>query len=247
VIVRGFIVSSALCVASASRADPLIAKSTLQLVIVTSDGWRADHAKLQRWERAKGGSFHVVDPALTVVLGSTGLGWGAGEDEALSEEPKRAATEPTKREGDKRAPAGVFVLDGAFGDLAAAPPGTRISYRATSPTLLCVDDPASADYNRIVEGAEARPHASAEHMRVGSGVYALGLVISHNAARTPQRGSCVFMHIWDSKERPTVGCTALARAELATVIAWLNPAAQPRLVQLPRPVYRARKAAWGLP
>jgi hypothetical protein len=31
------------------------------------------------------------------------------------------------------------------------------------------------------------------------------------------------------------------------VFRWLDPAKRPVLVQLPRSVYRARRAAWGLP
>ena len=246
-MVRSAALALVLLVARITAAEPVIAPSTRQLIVVTSDGWRADHASLQRWERAPGGAFRAVGPAVPVVVGSTGMGWGAGEDEAVTSGPPRGAKEPQKREGDARAPAGIFAFDGAFGDQGAAPAGTRIVFRETTPTLLCVDDPASLDYNRIVDSAQAKPHTSAEHLRVRSGVYALGLVIAHNAAHTAERGSCVFMHIWDAKERPTVGCTAMTRSAIEALIGWLDPAAQPRLVQLPSSVYRVRRASWGLP
>ncbi len=45
----------------------------------------------------------------------------------------------------------------------------------------------------------------------------------------------------------TVGCTAMDIANLHDVLAWLDPAASPLVVQLPQATYDVVKTAWGLP
>jgi hypothetical protein len=39
----------------------------------------------------------------------------------------------------------------------------------------------------------------------------------------------------------------MARDRIAAVLRWLEPAAQPLLVQLPQPVLEGVRTAWGLP
>ena len=63
----------------------------------------------------------------------------------------------------------------------------------------------------------------------------------------PGGGSCIFLHLRSGPESVTAGCTALDAAPLERLLAWLDPAARPVLVQLPEGEYRARAAAWGLP
>ena len=223
-----------------AAAAPVLGAQTRQLVVVTSAAWPATTGTLRRFERRRDGAWHAVGAEHAVALGEAGLGWGAGDDPARG----RAPDEPRKREGDRRAPAGVFALEGAFGD-GAPPPGTRLAYRAIA-DLICVDDPAAPDYNRVLPRGVARAHRSHETL-AGVKDYALGVVVAHN--RAPVRagaGSCVFLHL-GAPATPTVGCTAMPRDVLAELVAWLDPAAAPRLVQLPREVYRSRRGSWGLP
>jgi L,D-peptidoglycan transpeptidase YkuD (ErfK/YbiS/YcfS/YnhG family) len=156
---------------------------------------------------------------------------------------------PEKREGDNRAPAGVFRLSQATG-YAEAPAGARIKYRRASAALRCVDDPASPSYNQLVEAPTLgkTAWASDEPMLRTDGMYALAIVVDHNRDPVePGAGSCIFIHPWVTAGVPSPGCTMLARAPVERLVRWLDPAAHPLLVQLPRTVSRAVGGHWALP
>jgi D-alanyl-D-alanine dipeptidase len=138
---------------------------------------------------------------------------------------------PVKREGDGRAPAGVFALPFLFGEGADR---FRYPYRRMGNAHRCVDDRRSRFYNRIVEqGKVERDWRSAERMKFPSGLYRYGIFVAHNPRNVPGGGSCIFLHIKKPSGKPTVGCTAMSRKELVTVMQWLDPALHPVLVQGP--------------
>ena len=201
-------------------------------MLVTSSEWAASEARLQRWQADGAGAWKEVGAAIPVTLGSAGLGWGLGLH--------REATGPRKREGDRRSPAGVFTLGDAFGYAASAPAGVRVRYRGADRRDYFVDDVASADYNqwrRIPAPAPNEPGerwGSFERMRREDAAYELGLVVQHNAACVPGAGSAIFVHVWGAPHAPTLGCTAMSKEDLLTLLRWLNPAAAPVLVQAPR-------------
>lgn len=213
-----------------------------QLLVVVSEGWKSSSASLQRWRR-EGHRWTRVGDAIPVVVGHAGLGWGAGLDDAHG----RGASDPLKREGDRRAPAGVFALEEAFGsDL--QPDGVRLPYRVTADELLCIDDPEAQAYNRVTSRKDAGTYATAEQMHRNDGLYALGIIVRHNFDPIrPGAGSCIFMHVWSKPGKATIGCTAMQKKDLAALLTWLDPAEHPLLVQLPRAVYAARRASWRLP
>jgi hypothetical protein len=74
-------------------------------------------------------------------------------------------------------------------------------------------------------------------MRRADDLYKWGIFVAHNAAATPGAGSCIFMHIWKNSSTATIGCTAMAERHLVRLLRWLDPAAQPLLVQMPRADY----------
>jgi len=212
-----------------------------QLLVVTSPDWTSPTARLQRWRRTDGG-WIAVGGLVPVRLGRTGLGWGRGLDPASGRTPG----EPVKREGDERAPAGVFELGPAFGELPRYTDGTRLSLRVTTRALRCVDDPASALYNQLTESPSG--YESAEVMARGDLQYSIGVFVAHNPAPLrPGAGSCIFLHVWAAPESATVGCTAMAIEAMAQLVGWLDERERPLLVQLPDEVYRARREAWKLP
>lgn len=181
-----------------------------QLIVVVSESWDCPTGTLYRMG---------ADP-IPVALGKKGLAWGA--------EP--FAEGPLKREGDGKSPAGFFRLGPAFGK-AASIPGCKLAYRQVSKQLFCVDDPLSADYNRLVYGKGS--WKSAESM--DHPLYTHGLVIQHNwCDPEPHKGSCIFMHLWEGDGRGTAGCTAMSKKNLLALLTWLDPAKNPLLVQLPR-------------
>jgi L,D-peptidoglycan transpeptidase YkuD (ErfK/YbiS/YcfS/YnhG family) len=118
-----------------------------------------------------------------------------------------------------------------------------------SPTLRCVDDVASAFYNRIVDEALVKKDwTSAEDMRRTDELYRLVVVVGHNDSPvTPGGGSCIFLHLRANPTSTTAGCTAFDAAPMEALVRWLDPAKRPVLVQLPRAVYAALRRSWNLP
>ena len=219
--------------------------SSRQLLLCLADDWQATHGRLQRFERSPAGGWAAVGSVLPVTLGRAGLAWGRGLHPAQEGR--------TKREGDGRAPAGTFAITAVFGDGAADSlpvPAARLPYLGATRDLKCVDDPASAHYNRIVDqsAVAAVDWASSEDMLRADGRYAVGAVVAHNAAPPVAGcGSCVFLHVWQAPGVPTAGCTAMALADMNEIAGWLDGAAAPVLVQLPQAEYERLRAAWALP
>jgi len=78
--------------------------------------------------------------------------------------------------------------------------------------------------------------------------HSLKLEIRHNTdPPQPGMGSAIFFHIRRGPERMTAGCATMKRKDLIELIQWLNPAASPHCVLLPRHEYLARKSTWKLP
>jgi L,D-peptidoglycan transpeptidase YkuD (ErfK/YbiS/YcfS/YnhG family) len=223
-------------------AAPIPAESR-QLVLSVSRSWAASEAEVRRYERpGPDRPWSPVGPSMTAALGRSGLAWGRGLH------PRGLAGE-TKREGDGRAPAGVFELRRATGYAPSPPPGTRLEYRQATSSLRCVDDPRSRYYNRLVdEGPTEKDWTSAEEMRRQDELYRLVVWVGHNdAPALPEAGSCIFLHIRRRAPSTTVGCTALEAADMDELLRWLDPGKGPVLVQLPAAVRDELRASWGLP
>ena len=237
-------VSSVSILSSQNGASVLA--SVRQFLLVVAPDWEACSGQLQRFERRHtDGEWQAIGPAIAVTLGKSGLAWGRGLH------PQIAG--PEKREGDGRAPAGIFAITGLFGSSAPDSPfahAAKLPYLTATPDLKAIDDPASAYYNRIVDqSAVPQPDwTSCEDMLRSDERYAVGAVVAHNAEPpVPGAGSCVFLHVWAGEGVPTAGCTAMALADMSEIAGWLDASAAPLLVQLPQAEYAARRAAWGLP
>ena len=238
-------VSLAAC-ASAPRTG-LPWSNAQQLIVVTTANWDADHGRLRRFEKAPGESqWHEAGSVAPVMVGRAGSAWGIGLHPAQRSGPQ-------KREGDGRAPAGVFALGTAFGY------GERVAtawpYRGMDAGDYCIDVPDSPLYNRLVNTQEAGEQAvagSTEPMRRdlhagGDQRYRLGFVIEHNPHAQPGAGSCIFAHLWKQPGEPTSGCTAMSDVAMAQTLEWLDPQRRPVFVLLPEGEYRRLRAAWDLP
>jgi D-alanyl-D-alanine dipeptidase len=213
-----------------------------QLLIVTTPSWSATSGTMSMFERdATYAPWHSRRIRISIVVGKAGLGWGRGV--AYGER----TSEPNKKEGDNKAPAGIFVLHGVFGYAPKAP--SKMQYLALSPNILGIDDPQSRYYNQLIDQSKIdnRDWRTAEEMFRKDDLYKWGVVVDHNVPPQPGAGSCIFLHIWRGPGTSTVGCTAMAEKDMLDVIRWLDPAFAPLLVQLPRPVYDERRANWNLP
>jgi D-alanyl-D-alanine dipeptidase len=215
-----------------------------QIVVVVTPSWTSTTGTIQRFERATtSADWSPIGSAAPVVVGRTGIAWGAGFDDVSRDGPH-------KHEGDGKAPAGIFPLDTAFG---FAPrdsmQAVKLPYVQLLPTTDCVDDTASAHYNTVVDKSTV-PSVdwnSAERMREVA-QYKIGVIVGYNAAPPVKgRGSCIFLHIWAGPESHTAGCTAFDEAKLRDVMMWLDPGKRPLLVQLTANDYASLQGTWKLP
>ena len=197
---------------------------TKQLLVVTTKSWSTPTGSLQRYERHDT-SWQKVGNKINIKLGRNGLGWGIGQHEV----PKDAKI--MKKEGDGKAPAGIFKLKQAFG---YAPFKIEYPYEVYKETDHCVDDVNSKFYNKIVDSTKIeRDYKSHERMKFPKDYYKYGIVVDHNgitegAKSKKGAGSCIFIHI---KNVPTASCTVMNESEIQEVLRWLDPTAEPLLVQ----------------
>lgn len=250
---QALIAASAVSLASCASVD---APSTAlpwahaqQLVVVTSAEWDAPAGELHRFERVdgpRGVRWREVGGVVPVMLGRAGSAWGIGLHPAQ-------ASGPQKREGDGRAPAGVFTLGTAFGYAEILQ--TALPYTGMDAGDYCIDVPASPLYNRIVDTDDVGQSAvagSTEPMRRdlhanGDQRYRSGFVIEHNPAAQPGAGSCIFAHLWKAPGEATAGCTAMDDGVMQQLLGWLDPARKPVFVLLPEAEYRRLGSQWDLP
>ena len=204
---------------------------TSQLIVVETPHWNSSEGVMKRFEK-RGGKWVQIGKAHRVTIGRNGLAWGIG----LHSIPKGAAK--IKKEGDGRAPAGVFRLMHAFGYESLQ---TGYPYKVYEAHHHCVDDSHSRYYNSIVDSTKIkRDYRSFEYMKFPKNYYKYGVVVDHNrfgsGRSTPEAGSCIFIHI---KHIPTAGCTALkSEKAMRELILWLDASKHPVLVQAPKGVIK---------
>jgi D-alanyl-D-alanine dipeptidase len=194
------------------------------------------------YEREAGSPWHQIQSEIPVVVGKTGLAWGRGLF------PTQPIPGPIKKEGDNKAPAGVFQLGSVFG-YAPETPSTKMPYLILTKTIVGIDDPQSEHYNKLVDQSkiEVPDWRTSEKMRRGDKLYKWGVVVNHNMPPQPGAGSCIFLHVWRNSATGTAGCTATSEQDLLRVIGWLDPDRNPLLVQMPRLLYEQLRAQWKLP
>ncbi|MEP7051700.1 MAG: L,D-transpeptidase family protein [Pseudomonadota bacterium] len=221
--------------AAAAPPSPIPARSR-QLLLVRSAGWAASVGSLQRYHREPNANWQVVGKPLQVNLGKRGMAWGRGLH--------AAQPGPVKVEGDNRTPAGVFRLGSLFGYAPERPANAAASYPYIhiGVRTVCVEDVHSPRYNEIIDGTPTAPMLRAD------GVFRLGFVIEQNAPdAVAGAGSCVFFHVQRGPAQPTHGCTSAPLTDVQSLAGWLEPEAQPIIVELPEGEYSRLKAEWRLP
>ena len=239
----------------ASASTNAVTNSTQAIIVITPD-WTSITGRLVCVERSSASDAWRVAGAsnrpgrasalaFAITVGKIGLGWGAGIH------PKSAVAGPAKHEGDGRSPAGIFKLGTAFGYAPASDvPWIHLPYQQCTSELKCVDDAKSASYNTLVRPSSIskKDWDSFEDMRRADNLYRLGVFVEHNTnPKTSGGGSCIFLHIWQGREWPTTGCTAMPTEKIETLLRWLKTQHNPLLIQLPIHVYHQLVGEWKLP
>ena len=158
----------------------------------------------------------------------------------------------TRVQNSGTTPRGTFSITTAFG--LKANPGTKISYKHVEAWDYWVGDQQDPrTYNLYQPYASAQRSwrtSQAERLGAYPTQYEYAAVIDFNrpaastvkwnytyneyATSTPvnvKLGSAIFLHI--NGAGSTGGCVSLRRADLITVLKWLDPAKKPRIVMAP--------------
>lgn len=225
--------------------------SSKQVVLGITDRWTSSTATLYRFERTTEGGWVHVGNAVPARLGPNGLAWGIGIAGANDTNGPAAKKGPSKVEGDGRAPAGAFNLGPVFGYDRAWVRKTAMPFVTVGPKDLFVEDPESPLYNTHIrlDHLPVAAWETREQMQQGDAAHRFKVFVGHNAnPPIAGKGSAIFIHIWRGKgTKVTSGCTAMNATALEAMVRWLNPAASPVYVLLPRDVYQEVQSSWGLP
>lgn len=133
-----------------------------------------------------------------------------------------------RHEGDRTTPAGVF----GFGSVmygVAQNPGVHYRYHRIVCGDWWVEDSRSPYYNRfhhVACGSRPPFRVTDEDMSHSPTSYRHFAFIRFNTDPVvPGRGSGIFLHV--TTGRPTLGCVALQRPNLLTILRWLRPEGKP--------------------
>jgi L,D-peptidoglycan transpeptidase YkuD (ErfK/YbiS/YcfS/YnhG family) len=182
-----------------------------QVVTVEAPSVTSTVASVSLWSRV-GTCFVRVDGPWTASIGSSGLS-------------------SHKVEGDATTPIGEYSIGPVMYGIAPNP-GVAYEYHR----LVCGDwwdeAPSSPMYNRFVHvpcGTAPPFGGDSEALWRVVPQYDYFAVVDYNAAPiVPGRGSAIFVH--ETTGVPTAGCVALRTGALLTLLRWLRPVDDPRIV-----------------
>lgn len=219
-----------------------------QALVGITDTWSSSKVTLTLYQK-KAGQWQPVNQAWQGRLGKSGSAWGLGIH------PLIQSKAPIKKEGDWRAPAGIFKIGGAYGYAASIQKQPSMTYRDITTKDLWVEDQHSTSYNRhvILDHQPTTKWEKNAQMRQNDHAHSLKLYIAHNDAMLggkpiPGRGSAIFFHIWrGGGSRPTAGCTTMHETQLKKLISLIKPSQNPVYILLPQTEYKHLKKSWKLP
>ena len=191
--------------AASAQICPAPLGEARRLVLVTTETMDSTPAMMQWFERASArDKWRASGGAEPALVGRAGIAWAPAFRQFAR------PGEPVKFEGDKRTPAGVYPIGGTFG----TEPSTRPSHISVTNDTVCVDDPDSPEYNKIVSRAHVGPKVHAENMSKALPMYRHGLLIDYPTDAAAKAGSCIFIHVWRSPTKGTGGCVSMPEARL---------------------------------
>ena len=160
-----------------------------QVISVTTPHYGSVHATVRAFAKS-GSNWHQVAGPWSARIGRNGF-----------------AHPGQKHEGDGKVPSGSYHFSYFFG--VAPNPGVRFRWRHASRNDYWDDDSTSSRYNTWVDARHHSPGASPEPLHV-SPSYDDVAAIAYNTARTPYKGSAIFLHV--THHSPTSGCVAATAA-----------------------------------
>jgi L,D-peptidoglycan transpeptidase YkuD (ErfK/YbiS/YcfS/YnhG family) len=134
--------------------------------------------------------------------------------------------ESDKREGDGKTPLGIYPLRGVyFRADRIAQPLTLLPTLAIESDMGWCDASDDAQYNKFIRHPSS---SGAEHLWREDGLYDIIVTLGHNDDPVvPNRGSAIFLHCCKYGDsgamKPTLGCVAIPRSQLLSVLAVATP------------------------
>jgi len=175
-----------------------------------------------------------VGAKFALSFGRNGLGW------SFDQTAYGQAGAPTKREGDKRTPAGIFRAGQPF----SLRESNLKNYLRLSEGTVCVDDIRSKKYNQVTRLSDIKKNMSHEKMwRIE--LYSSGVIVDTPTNQKKRGGSCIFLHVWRSPGKPTAGCVASDEINIQR-IQQLFSSAKSAVALLPKDALKAFEIC-GLP
>jgi len=123
-------------------ADYKLPASTTQAIVGITENWSSSHVNLGIYEK-KAGKWQLVGSFWKGRLGRNGSAWGLGSSPTMGTS--------YKKEGDGKAPAGVFSIGDAYGYAPAISKQSGLTYHKVTTKDLWVEDAGSAFYNRHIK------------------------------------------------------------------------------------------------
>lgn len=198
------------CMESQNKIKELA--SSKKLLVLTSPSPESTKGKVELWKKVWGGSWKKDKEEFEVMLGRNGMGLG---NEWRHWE--KYFKYKFKKEGDGKTPMGIHLLGIKFGFKDKNEYGQLDNYLKINDQTICVDDPNSSYYNRIVNNAASsiknKDWKSAEQMNKEP-LYEQGIEIKYKTSSAEKAGSCIFMHLIDQKDNGTSGCVAMEKKSL---------------------------------
>ncbi len=216
----------------------------LQLVVGLTDSWDSSTGTLQLYQRTSPSApWTAVSSERRILLGKNGLAWGRGV-------AGQEQSGPQKREGDKRAPAGLFAIGKIYTFDDGLPAGADYPFHPITTADAWIDDVDHPLYNQHVTVDPSNPPAwfKKQAMKHGDPYHRWLVEIRHNSdPPVPGAGSAIFFHLQRGSDRKTAGCTVMAEDTLVPLMRWLRADADPHYVLLPRAEYAQLAGPWQLP
>jgi L,D-peptidoglycan transpeptidase YkuD (ErfK/YbiS/YcfS/YnhG family) len=178
-----------------------------QVISVTAAHYGTTHAKVQAFAKNHHG-WRLVHGPWRAWIGRNGF-----------------AHPHHKREGDGKVPSGSYHFSFFFG--VDSNPGVHYRWRHAGHADYWDDDSDSGRYNEWVDTHHHSAGVDPEPLHVKPS-YADAAAIAYNTARTPGRGSAIFLHV--THHSPTSGCVALPRKRLLKLLRWLRPHDHARII-----------------
>lgn len=186
-------------------------KDVSQIVAVTGKTMSGTKVTIQTYEKKKG-EWRRALGNMKGIVGKNGF-------------------TKTKKEGDGKAPVGIYSFGTAFGSQ-SKPAKVKIEYRKTTIYDYWIDDQTSKDYNKWITYKGKKPSEKWKSFeRMNHELYKYGVVINYNTKPIIKgKGSAIFLHIWRGETKPTAGCTATSEKNIISLLKWMDPEKYPHII-----------------